>query len=389
MKKLESLRVILSKPKWLTILIALALISLNIWLLSKIGFIFDPLWIVLKTVLIPVVIAGVFYYLFNPIVDWAEERGVKRWISILLIYIASIWGLIMTLSYVIPTMIRQIKELFLLIPIWWKEFQIFIDKWDKPSWVMDILEKTQTMVDDLPSVAVTYGSELLIDLGSQLFPIFGAVIGTIAVLITTPFVLFYMLKDGKKLPDFIIQFLPVKVRRSSRTILHEMNTQISSYIRGQIIVCLCLGVLFFIGYLIIDFPYALTLAIIASLTSVIPYVGPTIAITPAILIAVFNSPILLIKVIIVWIVVQTLEGKFITPQIMGKSIKVHPLTILFTIICAGKIFGVWGMVFAIPGYAVTKVIVTYLFNWVKDVSGLYKEETLLSKEKKTKLIKNN
>lgn len=382
MKKLESLRVILSKPKWLTILIALALISLNIWLLSKIGFIFDPLWIVLKTVLIPVVIAGVFYYLFNPIVDWAEERGVKRWISILLIYIASIWGLIMTLSYVIPTMIRQIKELFLLIPIWWKEFQIFIDKWDKPSWVMDILEKTQTMVDDLPSVAVTYGSELLIDLGSQLFPIFGAVIGTIAVLITTPFVLFYMLKDGKKLPDFIIQFLPVKVRRSSRTILHEMNTQISSYIRGQIIVCLCLGVLFFIGYLIIDFPYALTLAIIASLTSVIPYVGPTIAITPAILIAVFNSPILLIKVIIVWIVVQTLEGKFITPQIMGKSIKVHPLTILFTIICAGKIFGVWGMVFAIPGYAVTKVIVTYLFNWVKDVSGLYKEETLLSKEKK-------
>lgn len=382
MKKLESLRVILSKPKWLTILIALALISLNIWLLSKIGFIFDPLWIVLKTVLIPVVIAGVFYYLFNPIVDWAEERGVKRWISILLIYIASIWGLIMTLSYVIPTMIRQIKELFLLIPIWWKEFQIFIDKWDKPSWVMDILEKTQTMVDDLPSVAVTYGSELLIDLGSQLFPIFGAVIGTIAVLITTPFVLFYMLKDGKKLPDFIIQFLPVKVRRSSRTILHEMNTQISSYIRGQIIVCLCLGVLFFIGYLIIDLPYALTLAIIASLTSVIPYVGPTIAITPAILIAVFNSPILLIKVIIVWIVVQTLEGKFITPQIMGKSIKVHPLTILFTIICAGKIFGVWGMVFAIPGYAVTKVIVTYLFNWVKDVSGLYKEETLLSKEKK-------
>ncbi|HEM1944019.1 TPA: AI-2E family transporter, partial [Listeria monocytogenes] len=184
----------------------------------------------------------------------------------------------------------------------------------------------------------------------------------------------YLLKDGKKLPDFLLKMLPVNGRAHTRQVLGEANHQISSYIRGQIIVSLCIGILLFIGYLIIGLPYALTLAIIAACTSIVPYLGPAIAITPAIIIAIVTSPWLLIKLIIVWCVVQLLEGKFISPQVMGKTLKVHPITILFVILVAGNLFGVLGVIFAVPGYAVLKVIVTHVFIWFKRISGLYGEQ---------------
>ncbi|MNI37614.1 pheromone autoinducer 2 transporter [compost metagenome] len=154
-----------------------------------------------------------------------------------------------------------------------------------------------------------------------------------------------------------------------------MNGQISHYIRGQIIVSFCIGILMYIGFLIIGLDYSLVLAIIASCTSIVPYLGPAIAITPALIIATVTSPFMLLKLIIVWTVVQLVEGKFISPQIMGKSLQMHPITIIFVILTAGNLFGVIGIILAVPGYAVLKVIATHLFQWFEMRSHLYDSET--------------
>lgn len=369
------------RHKVITILSTIALIFLNVWLLSKITFVFEPFIIVIKTVMVPVFLAGIFYYLFHPLIDWAERRNVGRNASILLLFVSITWGLAMALAFVIPTLIHQVKELISLIPSWWKEFVEFLENWNGPDWTNDIVNKVQVIVDDLPAYMAEYSTEMIMELSTQIFPIVGTITGLITVLIITPFVLFYLLRDGKKLPSYLLKFLPVRIRKEAKEILHEMNHQISQYIRGQILVSLCIGVLLYIGYLIIDLPYALTLAIIAALTSIIPYVGPTIAITPAIILALFTSPTMLIKLVVLWIVVQTLEGKFITPQILGKTIRVPPLTILFVILCSGKLFGVSGLILAIPGYAVLKVVVTHLFEWVKDRTTLYKGDPTLVKTK--------
>lgn len=154
----------------------------------------------------------------------------------------------------------------------------------------------------------TKGTSVINSAISSIGSIVGTVTEVVLAIVTTPLVLFYLLKDGKKLPDFLLKMLPVNGRAHTRQVLGEANHQISSYIRGQIIVSLCIGILLFIGYLIIGLPYALTLAIIAACTSIVPYLGPAIAITPAIIIAIVTSPWLLIKLIIVWCVVQLLEG---------------------------------------------------------------------------------
>jgi predicted PurR-regulated permease PerM len=183
--------------------------------------------------------------------------------------------------------------------------------------------------------------------------------------------LFYLLRDGRRLPHYIAKFVPTRLREQSLEVMSEMNRQISSYIRGQIIVSFCIGMLLYVGYLVIGLDYSLVLAIFAACTSVVPYLGPVIAITPALIIAIVTSPIMLLKMVIVWTIVQLVEGKFISPQIMGKNLHIHPITILFVILTAGKLFGIVGIILAIPGYAILKVIVVHLFEWLRKRSRLY------------------
>ncbi|EAF8064597.1 AI-2E family transporter [Listeria monocytogenes] len=355
-------------------LLIFLLVALDIYVLTKIAFIFDPLMVILKTVAAPIILAGISYYLFNPIIDWLEKHKWKRGWAIALLYLVIIGLLILLFSFVIPAVKDQIVSLFKSFPGYWDQITQKLDEFSRSSLFDQIKDKLNTNMSDIMKTLSTKGTSVINSAISSIGSIVGTVTEVVLAIVTTPLVLFYLLKDGKKLPDFLLKMLPVNGRAHTRQVLGEANHQISSYIRGQIIVSLCIGILLFIGYLIIGLPYALTLAIIAACTSIVPYLGPAIAITPAIIIAIVTSPWLLIKLIIVWCVVQLLEGKFISPQVMGKTLKVHPITILFVILVAGNLFGVLGVIFAVPGYAVLKVIVTHVFIWFKRISGLYGEQ---------------
>ncbi|HAM1322690.1 TPA: AI-2E family transporter [Listeria monocytogenes] len=355
-------------------LLIFLLVALDIYVLTKIAFIFDSLMVILKTVAAPIILAGISYYLFNPIIDWLEKHKWKRGWAIALLYLVIIGLLILLFSFVIPAVKDQIVSLFKSFPGYWDQITQKFDEFSRSSLFDQLKDKLNTNMSDIMKTLSTKGTSVINSAISSIGSIVGTVTEVVLAIVTTPLVLFYLLKDGKKLPDFLLKMLPVNGRAHTRQVLGEANHQISSYIRGQIIVSLCIGILLFIGYLIIGLPYALTLAIIAACTSIVPYLGPAIAITPAIIIAIVTSPWLLIKLIIVWCVVQLLEGKFISPQVMGKTLKVHPITILFVILVAGNLFGVLGVIFAVPGYAVLKVIVTHVFIWFKRISGLYGEQ---------------
>ncbi|EKD1039785.1 AI-2E family transporter [Listeria monocytogenes] len=355
-------------------LLIFLLVALDIYVLTKIAFIFDPLMVILKTVAAPIILAGISYYLFNPIIDWLEKHKWKRGWAIALLYLVIIGLLILLFSFVIPAVKDQIVSLFKSFPGYWDQITQKFDEFSRSSLFDQLKDKLNTNMSDIMKTLSTKGTSVINSAISSIGSIVGTVTEVVLAIVTTPLVLFYLLKDGKKLPDFLLKMLPVNGRAHTRQVLGEANHQISSYIRGQIIVSLCIGILLFIGYLIIGLPYALTLAIIAACTSIVPYLGPAIAITPAIIIAIVTSPWLLIKLIIVWCVVQLLEGKFISPQVMGKTLKVHPITILFVILVAGNLFGVLGVIFAVPGHAVLKVIVTHVFIWFKRISGLYGEQ---------------
>lgn len=360
--------------RFVIFLTILLLIGVNILVFTKVSYIFTPIKILLKTVLLPIILSAIAYYLFVPVINYLERKKVKRIISIFALYIIITGIITVIIVSVIPFLREQIMSLVESFPELLKDVERIVEQ-VIGSQVLSQVQ--QTLNIDLSVIANNFSREAA-NILNRTFSNIGGFIGTVTeivmAIVTVPFVLFYLLKDGKKLPGYILNFLPVNLREHTYIVMKEMNYQISSYIRGQIIVSFCIGLLMYIGFEIINLDYAPVLALIAAFTSIVPYLGPAIAITPALIIAIVSSPFMLLKLIIVWTIVQLIEGKFISPQVMGRSLHVHPVTIIFVILTAGNLFGVIGVLLAVPGYAVLKVIVTHLFEFFKIRSRLYEEK---------------
>ncbi|MEV5030028.1 AI-2E family transporter [Paenibacillus sp. LPE1-1-1.1] len=360
--------------KFVLFLLVLLLVGLNIMVLTKISYIFTPVTVLLKTLLLPVILAGIAYYLLNPIVDYLDSKGVKRVYSIILLFLLGAGLVTVVLVAVIPFLNEQAVSFVNNFPKYGDQLRRNFEDFMGSAGFLQIQEWFNLNPEELTGNITEQATSLLNGTLSSLGSLVGALKEVILAIVTLPFILFYMLKDGKQLPQFIVGYLPNKLQPQTKRIMAEMNGQISSYIRGQIIVSFCIGMLLYIGYLVIGLEYSLVLALVAACTSVIPYLGPAIAITPALVVALVTSPVMLLKMVVIWTIVQLIEGKFISPQIMGKSLQIHPITIIFVILTAGNLFGLAGIVLAVPGYAVLKVIAIHSYEWFRSHSSLYEEE---------------
>lgn len=360
----------------LFLLISLLLVGCIVFIFDKVSFIFYPLQVLFEVVILPGVLAIIGYYLLRPFVRLAEKSGkgkVPRGLVILILYVIVAALLTLLALIVYPFLRDQFMNLIQEFPIYFmalienivtylnnsKFDELFTRfNFDYDAVLMNVTnDLVSTMKDTFANVAST--------LASGITGFVSTLTGILLSLVTVPFILFYLLYEGEKLPKFILRLFPPRARNEVGQVMKEMDKQVSSYVLGQILVSICIGVMMTIGFLIIGLDYAFLLGILAMITSVVPYLGPAIAITPALVIAIVNSPFMLVKLIIVWTIVQLVEGKFITPNIMGKSLSVHPITIIFVLLTAGSLFGVAGVILGIPGYALFKVLVSHLFSLLK------------------------
>ncbi|TDM47690.1 AI-2E family transporter [Macrococcoides goetzii] len=357
----------------------LILLGILIFVFSKISFIFEPLLIIFNTIIGPIILAFILFYLLNPIVDLLERNRVKRLYAIIILFLLIIGVFTILITVLIPLIEQQILSLVANFPDYMKhllnKFNDIASNSRIAPYMQDIQKWVNTNLSDLPNKVGDY----LGSFSSRLKSIIGTIASVAVVIMTFPFILFFLLKDGKQFKSYLIKLLPPRYRSDFNEILEKMNVQVGSYIQGQMIVAFCIGVLLFIGYKIIGLEYALILACIAAVTSVVPYLGPMIAISPAIIIALVDSPLMLLKLAVVWMAVQFLEGHFISPSIMGKTMKIHPLTIIFVLLCAGNMLGIIGVILGIPLYAIMKVLVQFFFHkfkirynkYFQDVHGSY------------------
>lgn len=209
---------------------------------------------------------------------------------------------------------------------------------------------------------------------SSVGKIVSAVANVVVAIMTFPFILFFLLKDGRRLAPYMVRILPNRWRKPTLTVIDEMNEQVSSYIRGQLTVALAVAILFIIGFSIIGLDYAVTLGIVAGVLNMIPYLGSFLAMIPAIFLGIVAGPVMLIKVIVVFVIEQTIEGRVVSPLVLGSQLSIHPVTILLVLLTSGKLFGLLGVVFGIPIYAAGKVLLTHLFDWYKRESRYYYDE---------------
>ena len=379
--------------KAVSVLIIVLLILLNLLLLPKVSFIFQPFVAFFNVMGLPLIMAGVLYYLLNPLIDWMETKNISRAGGISIVFVVIV-GL---LAWGIATLIPIIREQTLsLLDNWQNYLTSFVSQIDD-FFQSDILSQLQMQLtgdDDSLSTSITDQADDVVDTTvTGIGSVVGILSTTVLALITTPFILFYLLKDGHHLPYHIMKLVPSKMREHTYLLLREMNLQISQYIRGQLLVAFFVGLLFWIGFSIIGLEYALILAITAGALNLIPFLGTFIAFFPIIIIAmVLHPPIMIVKVLVVFFIEQTLEGRVIQPLILGSNLNIHPVTIIAVLLTAGNLFGIPGVILGIPAYAVAKVILVHLFNWYQTYTGLYDDDfnpapkPLVSEKKKKKQL---
>ncbi|WP_192942896.1 AI-2E family transporter [Staphylococcus cohnii] len=346
-------------------LLILIFIGCAIFIFDQVSYIFKPFIIVFNTIVAPIVVSIILYYLFNPLVNLMERYNISRLWGVIILFLVIIGVIALAINLLIPVIGAQFKSFGNNFPYYVDKVNKFIDSVTKYSLISNFYGQIQDQLDSLAKKLPSMVSDYFNGFGSKVKNFAEALVNVGVVIATTPFVLFFMLKDGHRFKEFSTNLMPPKFRKDFHDLLDKMSLQVGSYIQGQIIVSFCIGILLFIGYSIIGLDYSLILASIAAVTSVVPYIGPTIAISPAIIIALITSPIMLLKLVVVWTAVQFIEGHFISPNIMGKTLKIHPLTIIFILLSAGNLLGVVGVILGIPAYAILKVLVSHLFTMYK------------------------
>ncbi|HFI0517348.1 TPA: AI-2E family transporter [Streptococcus suis] len=358
-----------------TILLVILLTFLTILVFSKISFLFRPIGSFLEILLLPMILTGLLYYLLNPIVDWMEKHNISRTIGISILFVLIALLIVWGLAVAIPSIQVQVTSFAQNLPsniqkiegsvtglLQDQRFEQF-----RPT-ALEVLNKVNdqivTFAQKFSSSAVNWASNL-ISTASQI---------VVAVLIM-PFILFYLLRDGQYLKKHITQYLPTKWREPIGTVLSDVNSQLSNYVRGQVTVAIIVAIMFSVMFSIIGLSYPITLGVMAGFLNLIPYLGSFLAMIPAIILGLIAGPIMLIKVLVVFMIEQTIEGRFVTPLIIGSSLSIHPITILFVLLTAGQMYGVLGVLLGIPIYASIKVLVKAIFEWYKEHSALYNEES--------------
>jgi predicted PurR-regulated permease PerM len=351
--------IIVPKSRAFLIGYAVIMVLLIIFLGTKVSFIFQPVVIMVQTLFLPFLLAGVLYYLFRPIVQRFESWGLPRVIAILMIYLVFILLLVALITWVGPKLSEQISRLVANFPTIMTEVQNRFVELKQHPLIAQYVEW-----DQIVTQVVNYLKNSISDIGKNVATFFGLVVDIVVVFITVPFILYYMLREGDRAPDYFLKFLPQQEREHGMRILKEMDLALSSYIKGQVLVSLFVGLVVYIGYLIIDLDYALVLSLLSLFTNVIPFVGPLLGTIPAIIVGWIEDPMMVYKVLIVAVIAQQLEGNLVSPLVMGRQLKIHPLTIIVLLLVAGSLGGFLGLLLAVPTYAVSKVVISHIYRLI-------------------------
>lgn len=342
------------------ILLIVILLGIAIYLYTEISYIFTPINAIVSSIITPIIVAYVFYYMLNPLVNFFEKK-MSRFIGSLLAIFVGIITILIVIVGVVPIIVEQTQNLITALPRYIEVVKGYLEEYSDNAYVQVVVEYVNNNLN------VSKISEKLVSIatsGAQ--GVVSSISSTASVLVTMPFVLFFLLKDASHFNKFVISLLPKKLEKPVAETIDEIDDKVGSYIQGQMLVSLCIGIMLFIGYNIIGLHYTFSLATIAAFLSIVPYLGPVIAITPAMLVAASTSWVMVVKMLVVWGIVQFLEGNIISPNIMGRSMNMHPLTVIFVILIGVNIAGVVGAIIGIPVYSILKVLVGKLLLSIRD-----------------------
>ena len=344
-----------AKAVWVLLLLTIIFIG------QKVSFIFHPFVVIMNLFFIPFSFAMIFYYMFVPAVDWLEKKKIKRIWGVSLLYLGILLLVILSSLIMGGSLQRQFIRLASYIPTLAEDLRRVFSSLQQHPWFARFQDADFILVERFSQNLSVFLENLLTRAGSDLSSLFSFFSATIMGIVLLPVFLFFMLLEAGDFRKKVTGLFKSRGRDRAEKIITEIDAGLNSFIQGRIIVSLFVGIVSYIGFIIIGIDAPLILAMIIFVTNFIPYVGPIIGSIPALVIALLVSLPMAFKVLILIVIVQQVESLVVSPIVMSKTMSMHPVIVLVVVILGGQFAGILGIIFAVPAYVIAKILILNLW----------------------------
>lgn len=361
-------------------------IFLGILAIYLINIIFNK-FPILGYTLSSVIIAIIFAYIIDPIVNYLERKGVKRQFGVIIVYISVILIFGILIVSVIPKTINEVSNLLASLPAMvdtlikdvnnfltevFAKFNIelpenFINVYKESNPKVNGNVETPQIVSDILNSMKKAINELIVKMQGSLMGSLSNIVSKLYGFLTSAFRLvliiifsFYFSVDKERFILKVKKAMPNKYREDISYLTSNIDTALQQFIRGRMLLAIFVGVLTMLYLLVLRVDFAIIIGLITCVADIIPYIGPFLGCAPAVLFAFMDSPMKALWVLILFVIVQWIENNILAPKLIGDSTGLNPLVILISIIIGGGIFGVWGMVISVPLTSIIFILVDFI-----------------------------
>ena len=330
----------------------------------------------LRSALLPFIIGGALVYILDPFVTWLERRipwmsdrpELKRVVFIAVIFIAAAILAILAIIAGITAIINQVQAFIEDLPQLIEAARVASES-ISTRFAIDIPPEFSSLVED---AAQNIGN-LVIAAGKRVaagtLSVISQTVSLLLGLAMVPLILFYILKDKGKIIEGMLNTLTPEPRKHTENILSILDDVFGSYIRGQLLLGLVVGLVVFVGLFVLSLlfapnmtAYTPVLGIVAGITELIPVIGPWLGAIPGIIVTLAFAPNMIIPVILLYILVQLLENSLLVPRIQSDSLNLHPLMIIAALIVGSEVAGLWGIILGPPLAAAARSVLLYFLS---------------------------
>ncbi|WP_051011529.1 AI-2E family transporter [Nitratireductor pacificus] len=316
---------------------------------------------VFSSILLPFLAGMVLAYFLDPVADRLERFGMSRMTATVLILVSFLVLLVLALMLVVPVLGNQLADFIGRLPDYLSRLQALLIELE-PAWFDSVLNgQTQAVRDNLSSI-LAQGTGFIATLFKSVWSSGVALVNLASLFVVTPVVAFYMLLDWDRMIDTVDSWVPRDHVETVRQIARDINVATAGFVRGQGTLCLVLGIFYAVGLSLVGLNFGLLIGLFAGLISFIPYVGSLVGLGLSIgvaLVQFWPEWWWVLVVAAIFFAGQFLEGNILQPKLVGKSVGLHPVWLMFALFAFGFLFGFVGLLIAVPAAAAVAVLVRF------------------------------
>lgn len=345
--------------------------QIRFWIAAVVGL--ALFFYLFSSILLPFVAGMVLAYFLDPVADRLQRLGFSRVMATTVILIAFLIVLVLGLVILIPILASQLSDFITKLPEYLTELQTLITSYD-PKWIEQRFGVNANSLREGLSSLLTTGFGFLSTVFQSIWSSGMALFSIASLFVVTPVVAFYMLLDWDRMVAKVDSWVPRDHVETVRELATQINVATAGFVRGQGTLCLILGLIYAVGLTLTGLKFGVLIGLFAGLISFIPYVGSLVGLVLSVGLAFVQfwpEWLMVVAVACVFIAGQFIEGNILQPRLVGKSVGLHPVWLMFALFASGALFGFVGLLIAVPAAAAVAVLVRFAISRYLE-SPLYK-----------------